>query len=260
MSSPSTTPLSLECLLQDARAFCEAWPGYGGKELANKIRAYQEQSAQITANQGGLDDDTRLGWALWRIRDLEQQLAARAAYQPQPSSEAEGPECEDGPDEEGFSGPRPWNSFASGQPSVEPETHEAKCPALNGGNCNCPTSPVSVDNAWSRFCGAIGRGPDAPLPGMIEAFEAHYAQSFTDRDWRSESGVWAAAWSAARAHTPPQPQQPVKQPVAWWKQYPDGNVSVVEGKMFLTEDALYRGWRPLDFVDAAHHPVKQEQS
>lgn len=49
----------------------------------------------------------------------------------------------------------------------------------------------------------------------------------------------------------PQPQQPVRQPVAWWKQYPDGNVSVVEGKVFLTEDALCCGWRPLGFADAA---------
>lgn len=79
--------------------------------------------------------------------------------------------------------------------------HEAKCPALTGGKCNCPTSPVSIDNDWSQFCGGIGRGPDAPYPGMIEAFEAHYAQSFADRDWRNETGVWAAAWKAAKAHT-----------------------------------------------------------
>lgn len=52
----------------------------------------------------------------------------------------------------------------------------------------------------------------------------------------------------------PQPQQPAGEPVAWWKQYPDGNVSVVEGKVFLTEDALCRGWRPLGFVDAAPQP------
>ena len=56
-----------------------------------------------------------------------------------------------------------------------------------------------------------------------------------------------------QTRTAPQAQQPapVQEPVAWWKQYPDGNVSVVEGKVFLTEDALYRGWRPLGFADAA---------
>ena len=46
-------------------------------------------------------------------------------------------------------------------------------------------------------CGGIGRGPDAPYPGMIEAFEAHYGQAFTDKDWRNETGVWAAAWGHA---------------------------------------------------------------
>jgi hypothetical protein len=32
---------------------------------------------------------------------------------------------------------------------------------------------------------------------MIEAFEAHYGQSFTDKDWRNETGIWAAAWGYA---------------------------------------------------------------
>ncbi len=137
------------------------------------------------------------------------------------------------------------------QPLVEPEMHEAMCPALTGCKCNCPTSPAFVDKAWAQFCGGVGRGPGAPYPGMIEAFEAHYGQSFTDRDWRNESSIWAAAWKAVKAHQPPQPQQPVRRPVAWWKQYPDGNVSVFEGKVFLTEDALCCGWRPLGFVDAS---------
>ena len=137
------------------------------------------------------------------------------------------------------------------QPGVEPEMHEAMCPALTGCKCNCPTSPAFVDRAWAQFCGGVGRGPGAPYPGMIEAFEAYYGQSFTDSDWRNESSIWAAAWKAVKAHQPPQPQQPVRQPVAWWKQYPDGDVSVVEGKVFLTEDALCCGWRPFGFVDAA---------
>lgn len=94
------------------------------------------------------------------------------------------------------------------QPLVEPEMHEAMCPALTGCKCNCPTSPAFVDKAWAQFCGGVGRGPGAPYPGMIEAFEAHYGQSFTDRDWRNESSIWAAAWKAVKAHQPPQPQQP----------------------------------------------------
>jgi hypothetical protein len=35
---------------------------------------------------------------------------------------------------------------------------------------------------------------------MSEAFERHFSQSFTDRDWRAESGTWAAAWKAAKNH------------------------------------------------------------
>ena len=30
-----------------------------------------------------------------------------------------------------------------------------------------------------------------------EAFEAHYGQSFTDKDWRNEASTWAAAWGYA---------------------------------------------------------------
>jgi len=32
---------------------------------------------------------------------------------------------------------------------------------------------------------------------MIEAFEAHYGQTFTDKDWRNETSIWAAAWGYA---------------------------------------------------------------
>lgn len=40
-------------------------------------------------------------------------------------------------------------------------------------------------------------GPDSPYYGMREAFEAHYGQSWTDKDWRNEASTWAAAWKAA---------------------------------------------------------------
>ena len=94
------------------------------------------------------------------------------------------------------------------QPQAEavPEMHDALCPALTGGDCTC-TPPATIDKAWAQFCGGIGRGPDAPYPGMIEAFEAHYGQTFTDKDWREETGVWAAAWKAAKAHGEAAPQQ-----------------------------------------------------
>ena len=58
----------------------------------------------------------------------------------------------------------------------------------------------SVRKSWVRFSNELHRSPDAPYPGMSEAFEQHFSQSFTDRDWRVESGIWAAAWKAAKHH------------------------------------------------------------
>lgn len=69
----------------------------------------------------------------------------------------------------------------------------------------------SVRKAWARFGNELHRSPDAPYPGMSEAFEQHFSQSFTDRAWRAESGTWAAAWKAAKRHGA-QPAQSV--PVA----------------------------------------------
>lgn len=93
---------------------------------------------------------------------------------------------------------------ALAKPAV-PEMHDALCPALTGGACTCSQNPMGVDKAWAQFCGGIGRGPNAPYPGMIDAFEAHYGQSFTDKDWRTETGIWAAAWKAALAAKPAVP-------------------------------------------------------
>ena len=59
---------------------------------------------------------------------------------------------------------------------------------------------TSVRKAWARFSNELHRSPDAPYPGMSEAFEQHFSQSFTDREWRAESATWAAAWKAAKRH------------------------------------------------------------
>ena len=59
---------------------------------------------------------------------------------------------------------------------------------------------TSVRKAWARFRNELHRSPDAPYPGMSEAFEQHFSQSFTDREWRAESSTWAAAWKAAKRH------------------------------------------------------------
>jgi len=106
---------------------------------------------------------------------------------------------------------------AAQQPQAEAvtEMHDALCPALTGGDCTC-TPPAIIDKAWAQFCGGIGRGPDAPYPGMIESFEAHYGQVFTDKDWREETGVWAAAWKAAKAHGEAAPQQAEAVPDGWY--------------------------------------------
>ena len=49
-------------------------------------------------------------------------------------------------------------------------------------------------------------GPDAPYPGMAQAFERHYSQSWRDKDWSNETSVWAASWKACIA-TSAAPQQ-----------------------------------------------------
>jgi hypothetical protein len=70
-------------------------------------------------------------WEGWKARRI---VAALTTPQTQPAPVQEpvwwpspedqpldnGPECEDGPDEEGFSGPRPWNGFAQPAPVQEP--------------------------------------------------------------------------------------------------------------------------------------------
>lgn len=67
----------------------------------------------------------------------------------------------------------------------------------------------SVRKSWARFSHELHRSPDAPYPGMSEAFEQHFSQSFTDREWRAEASTWAAAWKAAKRHRPhPTPSVP----------------------------------------------------
>ena len=46
------------------------------------------------------------------------------------------------------------------------------------------------------------------------------------------------------------------EPVAWWKRYPNGSVSLNEAKTFIAEDAIATGHRPLIFGDT--HPPKRD--
>ena len=76
---------------------------------------------------------------------------------------------------------------------------------------------AAVRKAWARFSHELHRGPDAPYPGMADAFEQHFSQSMNDREWRAEAATWAAAWKAAKSHcaqpTPSVPECPY--PCGW---------------------------------------------
>ena len=74
----------------------------------------------------------------------------------------------------------------------------------------------SVRKAWARFSNAVVSGDAAPYPGMSEAFEQHFSQSFTDREWRAESATWAAAWKAAKRHEAQ--EQPAPSVPDGWKE------------------------------------------
>ena len=96
----------------------------------------------------------------------------------------------------------------------------------------------SVRKAWVRFSNAIVSGDDAPYPGMSEAFEQHFSQSFTDREWRAESATWAAAWKAAKRHEAqarPAPSIPER-----WKLVP------IEPTPGMIDAAEYVDWGDAD--------------
>jgi len=80
---------------------------------------------------------------------------------------------------------------------------------------------------------------DVPYPGMREAFESHFGQSWTDRDWRSETSVWAAAWKAAIANAAPQDQDAKDAADIFWD-YEDGEYCV-RSIQEICENACDRG-------------------
>lgn len=87
--------------------------------------------------------------------------------------------------------------------------------ALNVRICSDYNWSAYMRDVYARMLAAAPKPekaePDVPFPGMQEAFEAHYSQSFTDRDWRREAGVWAAAWKAATRYAECQKAEPVAQ-------------------------------------------------
>tara|TARA_R110001599_G_scaffold171353_1_gene362395 strand:- start:424571 stop:425245 length:675 start_codon:yes stop_codon:yes gene_type:complete len=53
-----------------------------------------------------------------------------------------------------------------------------------------------------------------PYPMMQEKFEVRYGQSFTDKEWRNETSVWAAAWKCATEYALSQAQTAQAVPLA----------------------------------------------
>ena len=66
------------------------WQRAGVNEMTKRarlgiapLRAALAEPAPDQKTIGWIDDDARLGWAMWRIKDLEQQLGSRPAPQAQ---------------------------------------------------------------------------------------------------------------------------------------------------------------------------------
>ena len=99
--------------------------------------------------------------------------------------------------------PQVYYYWASESGNVEEPSHWAYQPeefCVPGAQPAPIEQDTSVRKAWARFSNELHRSPNAPYPGMSEAFEQHFSQSFTDREWRAESATWAAAWKAAKRH------------------------------------------------------------
>ena len=96
-----------------------------------------------------------------------------------------------------------WKKADATQATFDQLVEDTRAAILTS-NSGAQPAPSGEDDAvrksWARFSNELHRSPDAPYPGMSEAFERHFSQSFTAREWRAESGVWAAAWKAAKNH------------------------------------------------------------
>ena len=79
---------------------------------------------------------------------------------------------------------------------------EAKNWTSNGGDVRplgyITPAPADASLRENRLAEAMTRMDKlGPLPGMISAFENQFGQAWTDREWRQEASIWAAAWRAA---------------------------------------------------------------
>ena len=112
---------------------------------------------------------------------------------------------------------------------------------------------TSVRKAWARFSNELHRSPDAPYPGMSEAFEQHFSQSFTDREWRAESATWAAAWKAAKRHEAQ--AQPAPSAPEGWLRAIDEALIVAHIGMANADDTYAQAKSKLDTLIGLHADI-----
>ena len=99
---------------------------------------------------------------------------------------------------------------------------------------------ASVRKAWARFSHELHRSPDAPYPGMADAFEQHFSQSFIDHEWRVEAATWAAAWKAAKSHC----EQPAPSVPDVWLPVPDKHPTFDPVDLQLADGSVLCGCVP----------------
>ena len=133
-------------------------------------------------------------YIVFKLSDVERYLTdADRAYLAMMKNEIDaGRDCANKPPFKGLIVESDW-------PEYEP-TWKAIEARVTGAQPAPSEQDESVRKAWARFSHELNHSPDAPYPGMSEAFEQHFSQSFTDREWRAESATWAAAWKAAKRH------------------------------------------------------------
>lgn len=76
----------LDALETYAKQYPHMWKGY----LLDAEQTLRTALEQPAVEHGGLDDETRLGWDFWRIKDLEQKLASLPTRPAQPAVESIG--------------------------------------------------------------------------------------------------------------------------------------------------------------------------
>ena len=133
-------------------------------------------------------------YIVFKLSDVERYLTdADRAYLAMMKNEIDaGRDCANKPPFKGLIVESDWPEYEPTWKAIEARVTGAQPAPIE--------QDTSVRKAWARFSNELHRSPDAPYPGMSEAFEKHFSQSFTDREWRAESGTWAAAWKAAKNH------------------------------------------------------------